>query len=63
MTATAPDAPASTASAPFDDLDEYVALPRVSGLALSPDGGWLVTTVAELNDTRTEYVAAVWELD
>lgn len=48
---------------PFDDLDDYIALPRVSGLAVSPDGTRLVTTIAELNDKRTEYVSAVWELD
>ena len=53
----------STAPGPFDELDEYIALPRVSGLALSPDGTRLVTTVAELNDKRTEYVSAVWEVD
>ncbi|UMB71247.1 S9 family peptidase [Mycobacterium paraterrae] len=50
-------------SSPFDNLDDYVALPRVSGLALSADGSRLVTTVAELNDKRNEYVSAVWELD
>ncbi|KUI19400.1 peptidase S9 [Mycobacterium sp. GA-1285] len=60
MTAPAPDA---SSRAPFDDLDQYVALPRVSGLALSPDGTRLVTTIAQLNDKRTEYVSAVWELD
>ena len=48
---------------PFDDLDDYLALPRVSGLAVSPDGSRVVTTIAELNDKRTEYVSAVWELD
>ena len=47
----------------FDDLDAYVALPRVSGLAVSVDGSRVVTTVAELNDKRTEYVSAVWEVD
>src|SRR5215470_17794138 len=47
----------------FDDLDDYFALPRVSGLAVSPDGSRVVTTVSELNDKRTEYVTAVWELD
>ncbi len=51
------------ASTPFFDLDDYLALPRVSGLAVSPDGSRVVTTVAELNDKRTEYVSAVWELD
>ncbi|BBY41880.1 peptidase S9 [Mycolicibacterium celeriflavum] len=63
VTATTPGATASPFSTPFDDLDEYVALPRVSGLALSPDGTRLVTTVAELDDKRTEYISAVWEID
>ncbi|WP_319437451.1 prolyl oligopeptidase family serine peptidase [Mycobacterium sp. RTGN5] len=48
---------------PFDDLDDYLALPRVSGLAVSVDGSRVVTTVAELNAAKTEYVTAVWELD
>ena len=48
---------------PFDNLDDYLALPRVAGLAVSADGSRVVTTVAELNDTHTEYVGAVWELD
>ena len=48
---------------PFDDLDEFLALPRVSGLAVSPDGSRVVTTIAELNDKRTEFVTAIWELD
>ena len=34
-------------STPFDDLDEFLALPRVSGLAVSPDGSRVVTSVAE----------------
>ncbi len=47
----------------FDNLDDYLALPRVSGLAVSADGSRVVTTVAELNDNRTEYVSAIWEVD
>jgi dipeptidyl aminopeptidase/acylaminoacyl peptidase len=47
----------------FDDLDTYLELPRVSGLAVSPDGTRVVTTIAELNEDRTEYVSALWELD
>jgi dipeptidyl aminopeptidase/acylaminoacyl peptidase len=47
----------------FDNLDDYVALPRISGLAVSVDGSRLVTTVAELNDQRNGYVSAIWELD
>ncbi|WP_166905444.1 S9 family peptidase [Mycobacterium sp. DL440] len=47
----------------FDDLDNYLALPRMSGLALSPDGSRLVTTVSTLNDKGTEFLSAIWELD
>jgi hypothetical protein len=47
----------------FDNLDDYVALPRVSGLALSADGSRLVTTVAELDDAGAQHVSAIWELD
>src|ERR1700744_20975 len=47
----------------FDNLDDFLALPRVSGLAVSADGARVGTTVAELNDKRTEYVGAIWEVD
>ncbi len=47
----------------FDDLDDYLALPRISGLAVSADGTRVVTTVAELNEKRTEHISAVWEID
>ncbi|MGC5627630.1 prolyl oligopeptidase family serine peptidase [Georgenia sp. Z1344] len=52
-----------TPRTPFHDLDTYVALGRVSGLALSPDGGRLVTSVATLDDKATAYRSAVWEID
>ncbi|MBW3638286.1 MAG: prolyl oligopeptidase family serine peptidase [Actinobacteria bacterium] len=48
---------------PYDDLDAYLALPRISGLALSHDGTRLVTTVATLNAKSTRYVSAIWEVD
>jgi hypothetical protein len=48
---------------PFHDLDHYLAVPRVSGLALSPDGTRLVTTVATLSAKGTEYCTALWEVD
>ena len=48
---------------PFHDLDHYLAIPRVSGLALSPDGARLVTTVATLDAKGTEYCTALWEVD
>ncbi|MBJ7338927.1 prolyl oligopeptidase family serine peptidase [Mycolicibacterium sp.] len=48
---------------PFADLDDFLALPRAAGLAVSADGSRAVTTVSELNEKRSEYVTAVWELD
>ncbi|ADG73064.1 peptidase S9 prolyl oligopeptidase active site domain protein [Cellulomonas flavigena DSM 20109] len=54
------DTPAAT---PFHDLDAYVALPRLSGLVLSPDGSRLVTAVQTLDRKRTAYVTALWEVD
>ncbi|WP_163800377.1 S9 family peptidase [Mycolicibacterium sediminis] len=50
-------------STPFHDLDDFLRLPRVAGLAVSPDGERVVTTIAELNDAATEFITAVWELD
>ncbi|GAA4182672.1 S9 family peptidase [Gryllotalpicola kribbensis] len=47
----------------FADLDRYVAQPRVSGLALSPDGTRLVTGVQTLNPDRTGYSTALWQVD
>ncbi|MGW8566957.1 prolyl oligopeptidase family serine peptidase [Isoptericola sp. NPDC055881] len=51
------------ASTPFHDLDHYLELPRVAGLALSPDGSRLVTTVQTLDAKRTGWTTAVWEVD
>ncbi|MDQ1684831.1 MAG: hypothetical protein QOC82_1568, partial [Frankiaceae bacterium] len=49
--------------ATFDDLTDYYAVPRVSGLRLSPDGSRLIATIATLNDDANGYVNALWELD
>ncbi|HEV3364268.1 MAG TPA: S9 family peptidase [Acidimicrobiia bacterium] len=45
------------------DLDSFLALPRVSGLTLSPDGTRLVTSVARVAPDGTKFLSAVWELD
>ena len=51
-----------TLTTAFHDLDEYVALPRMSGLVLSPDGSRLVTQVATLNPDATKAHTALWEV-
>jgi len=48
---------------PFHDLPDFLTLPRLAGLALSPDGKRLVTTVAQLNAERNAFVSALWEID
>ncbi|MDR7383478.1 prolyl oligopeptidase family serine peptidase [Promicromonospora iranensis] len=48
---------------PFHDLDHYVAIPRVAGLTASQDGTRLVATVQTLDDERTGYRTALWEVD
>jgi dipeptidyl aminopeptidase/acylaminoacyl peptidase len=50
-------------SAPTFDLDHYLRLPRVAGLALAPDGGRLVTSVATPAPDGKKYVTALWQLD
>ena len=50
-------------SSPFFDLEVFAELPRTAGLALSPDGTRLVTTVTTLDPKRTRFVGALWEID
>lgn len=52
--------PESTA---FHDLAAFLALPRVSSLALSPDGTRLVTVVQELSTDGTRFIGALWDVD
>jgi dipeptidyl aminopeptidase/acylaminoacyl peptidase len=47
---------------PFE-LDAYVELPRVAGLALSPDGSRLVTSVSMVAPDGKKRVTSLWELD
>jgi dipeptidyl aminopeptidase/acylaminoacyl peptidase len=48
---------------PTLDLDRYLSLPRVAGLALSPDGRRLVTSVATVTADGKKFASALWELD
>jgi dipeptidyl aminopeptidase/acylaminoacyl peptidase len=47
----------------FDDLDAYIAAPRVTGLVLSPDGTRLACSVQTLSDDSAKYVTALWDVD
>lgn len=48
---------------PFQDLDGFIALPRLGSLSLSPDGRRLVVDVTSLNADRTTYTSALWDVD
>ena len=48
---------------PTFDLDLYLSLPRVAGLALAPDGRRLVTSVATPGPDGKRFASALWELD
>ncbi|KQS71365.1 peptidase S9 [Modestobacter sp. Leaf380] len=54
------DGPAPT---PFHRLADFVALPRLGGLALSADGTRLVTSVSTLAPDRKTWQSALWEID
>lgn len=45
---------------PFSDLDQYTALPRVDGIAVSPDGSRVALTVSRLNAEGTGYRRSIW---
>ncbi|WP_246842757.1 S9 family peptidase [Allokutzneria sp. NRRL B-24872] len=47
----------------FDDLDAYIALPRIEGLRLAPDGSRIVVGVALPNAENARYTKALWEVD
>jgi dipeptidyl aminopeptidase/acylaminoacyl peptidase len=47
----------------FHDLQEYIAIPRVEGLAMSPDGQRLVAVVKTLTEDRKKYLTTLCEID
>jgi dipeptidyl aminopeptidase/acylaminoacyl peptidase len=51
-----------TQLSPFSSLETYIALPRVEGLALAPDGRTVVLTVATLASDQTSYERALWSV-
>jgi dipeptidyl aminopeptidase/acylaminoacyl peptidase len=48
---------------PFGDLSQYVGVPRVIGLALSPDGETLVADVHMLSPDGKRFVTSLWRID
>ncbi|HEX9030357.1 MAG TPA: S9 family peptidase [Streptosporangiaceae bacterium] len=48
---------------PFADLKEFVAIPAVTSLSLSPDGDWLAATVQALSPDAKKRVSSIWRVD
>ncbi len=47
----------------FHDLGEFMAIPRLGSINLSPDGTWLAGTVQTLSADKTKYVTSIWRID
>ncbi|WP_022917853.1 S9 family peptidase [Ruania albidiflava] len=62
-TTATPDDQATPGPTPFHDLDAYIALPRLTSLALSPAGDRLAVAVSALNEDKTKYLTALWQVD
>jgi dipeptidyl aminopeptidase/acylaminoacyl peptidase len=62
---TAPQQPADEppAPTPFHRLADYMALPRIGGLALSVDGSRLAISVQTLDAEKKKWQSALWEVD
>ena len=48
---------------PFHDLNDYLAVPRVGGLRLSPDGTWLAASVQMLGPDKKKHLTSIWRID
>jgi dipeptidyl aminopeptidase/acylaminoacyl peptidase len=46
----------------FDSLPTFLSLPRIEGLALSPDGTRAILTIATLKSDQTGFDRSLWEL-
>ncbi len=47
----------------FHDLGDFVAIPRIGALRLSPDGTWLAAAVQTLSADRKRYLTSIWRID
>jgi dipeptidyl aminopeptidase/acylaminoacyl peptidase len=48
---------------PFHDLADFMAIPRLGALKLSPDGSWLAATVQALSPDKKKYLTSIWRID
>jgi len=48
---------------PFRDLHDYVAIPELTALRLSPDGSWLAAVVQTVDADGKKFVSSIWRVD
>jgi dipeptidyl aminopeptidase/acylaminoacyl peptidase len=48
---------------PFDDLRDFMAIPRTGALRLSPDGTWLAAATQTLSADGKKYLTSLWRID
>jgi dipeptidyl aminopeptidase/acylaminoacyl peptidase len=46
----------------FRNLSDYVAIPRVTALRLSPDGSWLAAAVQTAGGEPKKYLTSIWRI-
>jgi dipeptidyl aminopeptidase/acylaminoacyl peptidase len=61
--AASPTSEEGPAPTPFHRLADFVALPRIGGLALSRDGERLAVAVQTLDPEKKKWQSALWEVD
>ncbi|HZC27071.1 MAG TPA: prolyl oligopeptidase family serine peptidase [Actinopolymorphaceae bacterium] len=59
----AEDTTSVSPATPFHDVDGYIALRRLTGLWLAPDGSRLVVSAQQLSADKKKYVTALWQVD
>ena len=47
----------------FSELTEYVAIPAVTSLRLSPDGSWLAAAVQSIGPEPSKFGTSIWRID
>ena len=47
----------------FRDIREYVAIPQVTALRLSPDGSWLAAAVQARSHDGKKFTSSIWRID
>jgi dipeptidyl aminopeptidase/acylaminoacyl peptidase len=48
---------------PFRDLHDYVAIPRLTAIRLSPDGSWLAAAVQTVDADGKKFVSSIWRIE